>query len=426
MKKIKALSERCYFLFKTLEWSSSSELSGARSGVLSLVLIAFFISSPISVNSQPGNNLRVLAYYLGPADPIDKYDVKQMTHIIFCFGQINGNRFSLTKNDTAVIKKMVSLKQVNPGLKVILSLGGGRGCKTCSDAFSTDQGRVEFAQSMKETHEYFGTDGLDLDWEFPTVEHFVDQKYSPADKVNFTKLVEAIRKYNPGKELSFAAGAHAGIFEEVVEWEKVMKMMDYVNLMTYDIGSYQNRPDLPQYRHLALGEDAKITYHHTALYSTKDKLHAIPGKYAQFKTPGQERSVDWCVKYLLNMGIPSNKIIVGAAFYGRVYENVDYLNDGLYMPGTYKGGVSFKNFSTDLSADSGYVFHWDTSAQAPWAYNKGKRLFVTFDDKRSVELKTKYVIDNKLGGIMFWQLGNDSYRDGLLNVIDKTKKSYQP
>jgi chitinase len=392
--------------------------------IKSFILTLLLSGAHFSGASQSSEKMRVLAYYLGPADPIEKYDVTQMTHIIFCFGQINGNRFSLTKNDTVVIKKMVSLKKVNPGLKVILSLGGGRGCKTCSDAFSTEQGRVEFAQSMKETHQYFGTDGLDLDWEFPTIEHFVDQKYSPADKVNFTKLVEAIRKYNPGKELSFAAGAHAGIFEEVVEWEKVMKMMDYVNLMTYDIGSYQNRPDLPQYRHLALGEDAKITYHHTALYSTKDKLHAIPGKYAQFKTPGQERSVDWCVKYLLNIGIPSDKIIVGAAFYGRVYENVDYLNDGLFMPGTYKGGVSFKNFSTDLSADSGFVFHWDATAQAPWAYNKEKKLFVTFDDKRSVELKTRYVIDNKLGGIMFWQLGNDSYRDGLLDVIYRTRKNY--
>lgn len=379
----------------------------------------------INCYAQTADGIRVLAYYLGPADPIEKYDVTQMTHIIFCFGQINGNKFSLTKNDTAVIRKMVSLKSVNPQLKVILSLGGGRGCKTCSDAFSTEQGRIEFAQSIYETHRYFGTDGLDLDWEFPTIEHFVDQKYSPADKVNFTKLVETIRKYNPGKELSFAAGAHEGIFEEVVEWTKVMKMMDYVNLMTYDIGSYQNRPDLPQYRHLALGEDAKITYHHTALYSTPDKLHAIPGKYAQFKTPGQERSVDWCVKYLLKMGIPASKIIVGAAFYGRVYEEVSYLNDGLYMPGTYKGGVSFKNFETELSPDSGFVYHWDGIAQAPWMYNREKKIFVTFDDKKSVELKTKYVIDNKLGGIMFWQLGSDSFRNGLLDVIDRTRREYK-
>ncbi len=391
-----------------------------------LFTMLFALLLPFSVFSQDGRNIRVLAYYLGPAGQLDDYDVNRMTHIIFCFGQLNGNHFSITGADSVIVKKMVSLKKKNPDLKVLVSLGGGRGCKTCSEAFATREGRDEFARSMLEFHKYFGTDGLDLDWEFPGVEHFPGQKYSTDDKKNFTELVKAIRKYNPGYELSFAAGAHEGIFETVVEWKKVMRKLDYVNLMTYDIGSYQNRPRLPQYRHLSLGDDAKNTAHHTALYSTPDQLHSIPGSYAQFSTPGQERSVDFCVKYLVKMGIPSDKIIVGAAFYGRVYENVDNLNDGLYQPGRYKGTVAFKNFYSRLPADSGYAYHWDDIAKAPFLYNPTKKIFVTFDDKKSVGLKTKYAIDNKLGGIMFWQLGNDSPSDGLLETIDDVKKSYHP
>ena len=390
--------------------------------------LAFFALSllTIPVFSQSVNNIRVLAYYLGPAALLDNFDVNQMTHIIFCFGQLEGNRFKVSKGDSATILKMVSLKKKNPQLKVIISLGGGRGCKTCSDAFATETGREEFARSINEFHHNFGTDGLDLDWEFPNVEHFPGQKYSPADKKNFTRLVRTLRKFNPDYELSFAAGAHEGIFEEVVEWKKIMKKMDYVNLMTYDIGSYQNRPKLPQYRHLSLGDDAKNTAHHTALYSTPDQLHSVPGSYAQFSTPGQERSVDFCVKYLLNKGIPANKLIVGAAFYGRVYENVENVNDGLYQPGKYKGTVSFRNFSARFPADSGFVYHWDEIAKAPYLYNAQKKIFVTCDDRKSIELKTTYAIDNKLGGIMFWQLNNDAWSDGLLDEIDKVKKNYLP
>jgi chitinase len=380
----------------------------------------------IPVFSQSANNIRVLAYYLGPAAPLDNFDVNQMTHIIFCFGQLEGNRYKISKDDSATIQKMVSLKKKNPQLKVIISLGGGRGCKTCSDAFATESGREEFAKSINEFHRYFGTDGLDLDWEFPNIEHFPGQKYSPADKKNFTKLVHTIRKFNPDYELSFAAGAHEGIFEEVVEWKKVMRKMDYVNLMTYDIGSYQNRPKLTQYRHLSLGDDSKNTAHHTALYSTPDQLHSVPGSYSQFSTPGQERSVDFCVKYLLDKGIPANKLIVGAAFYGRIYENVENLNNGLYQPGKYKGGVSFRNLSAQFPADSGFVYHWDEIAKAPFIFNPQKKIFVTLDDKKSVGLKTQYVIDNKLGGIMFWQLNNDAFSDGLLNEIDLFKKKYLP
>jgi chitinase len=47
-------------------------------------------------------------------------------------------------------------------------------------------------------------------------------------------------------------------------------------------------------------------------------------------------------------------------------------------------------------------------------------LFATYDDKRSIEAKTNYVLKNHLGGIMFWHLPEDSYRDGLLDAIDRT------
>ena len=389
------------------------------------VLLSMLLSMVITFGfTQSENDIRVLAYYLGNSTDLDYYNVNQVTHIIFCFGQLDGNRLTLRKADSVTIQKMVSLKKKNPQLKVILSLGGGRGCKTCSDAFATEDGRKEFARSVQQYHEYFGTDGLDLDWEFPNIEHFPGQKYAPEDKKNFTKLVKELRRLGDQYELSFAAGAHEGIFETVVEWKKVMKYMDYVNLMTYDIGSYQNRPRFPEYRHLSLGSDSKNTAHHTALNSTPDQLHSIPGQYGQFMTPGQERSVDFCVKYLINLGIPREKIIVGAAFYGRVYEQVENLNNGLYQPGKSTGSVAYKNLKVQFPADSGYVYHWDDIAKAPYIYHPSRKIFVTYDDRRSVELKTKYVIDNKLGGIMFWQLRNDSYADGLLDAIDRVKKNY--
>ncbi len=77
--------------------------------------------------------------------------------------------------------------------------------------------------------------------------------------------------------------------------------------------------------------------------------------------------------------------------------------------------------TTQLSADSGWVYYWDEAASAPYLYNSSKKQFFTYDDKRSIELKTKYAIDNNLGGIMFWHLGGDVFRDGLLDAIDKVK-----
>src|SRR5688500_12023135 len=161
------------------------------------ILLAVLVFSLLSIAgfSQADNNIKVLAYYAGGPEELDNYDVNQITHIIFCFGRLEGNKFTVrTARDTAVIRKMVSLKKKNPKLKVILSLGGWGGCETCSDVFATREGRKEFAQSIKEHHRFFGTDGLDLDWEYPTVAGFPGHKYSPADKKNFTRLVQELRK----------------------------------------------------------------------------------------------------------------------------------------------------------------------------------------------------------------------------------------
>jgi chitinase len=64
---------------------------------------------------------------------------------------------------------------------------------------------------------------------------------------------------------------------------------------------------------------------------------------------------------------------------------------------------------------------WDDEAQAPFAYSESRGLFATFDDQRSVAMKTQYARDHKLGGIMFWELAEDRPENGLLTAIVAAK-----
>jgi chitinase len=358
-----------------------------------ILSMLFFLT--VTLFSQEQNKIRVLSYYSGPADALDNFDVNQMTHIIFCFGHLNGNKFGIrSARDTAIIQKMVSLKSKNPNLKVLISLGGWGGCKTCSDVFATKVGRQEFTQSIKEIYDYFKVDGLDLDWEYPGISGFPGHKFAPEDKKNFTKLVNELRKLGYEKELSFAAGASQRFIDSAVQWKKVMKKVNYVNLMTYDMS----------------GPGSKTAMHHTSLFSS----------------PEQPRSADWMVQSLIKLGVPPEKIVVGGAFYGKVFENVENVNNGLGQPAKFKTTFNFKNMPSLFPPDSGYVYHWDEAASAPYLYNAAKKQFLTYDDKRSIAEKTKYVINNKLGGIMYWHLGGDTFTDGLLNEIDKVKRTYVP
>src|SRR5690606_33537276 len=208
-----------------------------------------------------------------------------------------GNRLHVdNKGDSATIKKLVSLKKDHPILKVLLSLGGWGGCEFCSPVFSTDAGRKEFAESVKELNDYFLTDGIDLDWEYPGIPGHPGHAWQAADKPNFTELVKSIRNSLGEKhEISFAAGGFPRFLEESIEWDKVMPLVNNVNLMSYDLVS----------------GFSTVTGHHTPLYSNAN----------------QRESADDAIRYLISIGVPADKIVIGGAFYARTWENVENENN---------------------------------------------------------------------------------------------------
>ena len=331
----------------------------------------------------------MIAYYAGDAAAVDAYPVEKLTHIIFSFCHLQGNDLHIDNaNDTLIIRRLVELKKRNPSLKVILSIGGWGGCGPCSQAFSTDEGRKEFASSVKHLSEYCLTDGIDIDWEYPAIEGFPNHQYMPADKQNFTALMQSLRDTLGSRyEISFAAGGFEKFLHESVEWDKIAPLVDKVNLMSYDL----------------VNGNSTVTGHHTPLYST----------------PEQIESADNAVKYFDSIHFPLNKIVIGAAMYGRVFSVQTDADNGLYQQGSFDHGISFKNFNLDSMQQQGYVYYWDDTAKAPYMYNKTQMKLFSYDNERSMELKTKYAVSKGLNGIMFWQLGDDKSTSGLLNAIDK-------
>jgi chitinase len=355
--------------------------------LISVALLLLFANTGFAQT----NSMKVIGYFSGGTPEVDNVDAKKLTHIIFSFCHLKGNNLTVdSKKDSITISKLVALKKINPQLKVMLSLGGWGGCGPCSDVFASAKGREDFAESTLALNKLHRTDGIDLDWEYPTIEGYPKHTYRKEDRENFSDLVKVLRKkMGQGYEISFAAGGFKKYLEESVDWQVVMPLVDRVNLMSYDL----------------VNGYSTVTGHHTPLYSDK-------------KTP---ESTDFGVQYLISHGVPKNKIVIGGAFYARVWENVPNENHGLYQPGKFKAGIDFKRYEKEFSKENGFEYFWDDNTKASYFYNKEKGLFATGDDKKSIGLKTKYTRDQGLQGIMFWELTSDTPKNGLLAEIDRAK-----
>lgn len=357
---------------------------------LLLLLCAAACATAPKAGDSAKPSVAVIAYYAGDSTSFKQYPADKLTHIIYSFLHLKGNVLSFDKpEDKATVKALVALKVKNPSLKIMLSLGGWSGCETCSQVFSTAQGRTDFALSVKEILKATHTDGIDLDWEYPAIAGFPGHRFAPEDKPNFTLLVQALRKtLGNGYEISFAAGGFTEYLKKSVEWKAVMPLVNRVNLMSYDL----------------VNGYSTTTGHHTPLYST----------------PQQVQSVDNGVRFLDSLGVDSRKIVIGAAFYARIFGGVNAAANGLVQAGKFKKSVDYKYFNDSLSTVQGFVNYWDDLAKAPYAYNSRRKEFASFDDEKSVRLKTQYVMAKKLGGIMFWELTGDKPQRGLVDAIYTT------
>ena len=336
--------------------------------------------------------LAVMGYYTGDGRDLNRYDFTKLTHLIFSFVYLDGNQVSF-RDEAAVAayQRLLALKAEYPHLKVMLALGGWGGCEPCSEVFSSAENRRAFARSVKIVLTEIGGDGLDLDWEYPAIEGHPGHPYKPQDRQNFTALVQDLRS-TLGEEylITVAAGGFDEFLQKSLDWQQVTPLINSVNLMSYDL----------------VNGFSTVTGHHTPVYSTA----------------GQKQSTDNAVRYLLEAGVPAQKIVIGAAFYSRVWEGVQDSDNGRYQSGKHVPGLRYSQLIEEYRPDNGYQVFWDEEAGAAYAYDAKSQRYATFDTPQSVALKTRYAKELGLGGIMFWELPGDSDEGALVDAI-YTEKS---
>ena len=297
------------------------------------------------------------------------------------------------------------MKQVHRARRDIYpSLGGW----TLSDAFppmaADAASRRNFARNCRDLIVDYDFDGIDLDWEYPG---YAAHSGTPADTENFNLLLRDIRE-----ELD-ALGAETGRFYgltaalpcgpsniENINVAEAAKYLTEFNLMSYDFhGAWDD-----------------VTGMNSPLYDRSTD-----------KEPGW--SVDGCVQNWVARGAPRERLNIGLGFYGRSFRDAQSLD-------APHGGVDDMSWEIDEGSPQYFVsrsllslcghlvdqnscllllcifqnimdqlhsmsVQWDDESKTPYAFfNDRKGGFVSYDDERSICLKTEYAINNSLGGFV--------------------------
>lgn len=356
-----------------------------------------FASTP----AQP--ELRVVAYVAAWSMP-RAINAGKLTHINFAFAQIDGNgRIAFNQPESAAaLKTLLALKSQNPRLKILLSVGGW-GADGFSDAALTVDSRGTFARSAVELLRAHDLDGIDLDWEYPG-QGVAGIKHRIEDRTNFTLLLKMMREQlnaasdadglsGSDRYLLTIASADREYFDHV-EMAKIHTYLDWLNVMSYDF----------------FNSLTPTTGHHAGLFASA------------FAAPG-DRNADSSIRQHIAAGVPRSRLVLGVAFYGRAFAGVDPEDKGLHrVYERYQGDYSFAELKERLIGREGFVRYWDERARAAYLWNGRLRTFISYDDPEAIRAKAEYVRENRLGGMMFWELSQDR-DDELLDIIVQTLRS---
>ncbi|XP_037079609.1 acidic mammalian chitinase-like, partial [Pollicipes pollicipes] len=333
-----------------------------------------------------------------------KYDVEDIdpyicTHYVYTFAGL--------KNDHTIVSldpwndlyadygrgaylRFTRMKQKNPEIKTMLSIGGwNEGSRKYSQMASTAANRKKFINSVVKFLHKFNFDGLDLDWEYPTL-----RGGAPDDVDNYSLLLKELHeRLNPlGLLLSAAVSAGKQTIDPAYHLADLNKYLDIVNVMTYDYH----------------GDWDPFIGHNSPLYlSHLDVEHGNNFEYF---------SVNYSMNYYLRVIEPS-KLMLGMPFYGRGFVLANSEHHTPYDPSNgpmagcpYSGEPGFCGYNElcEKILKPTWTYVRDSEQKVIYGY-KGNT-WVGWDDLQAVKLKMEFLKSLGLGGAMIWAIDSDDFR----------------
>eukprot|EP00887_Chlorella_sp_A99_P002354 scaffold10.g2354.t1 len=324
------------------------------------------------------------------------------THINHAFASV-GSDYSIKTvewNDADLFAQYRALKQRNPKLKTLVSLGGwsftdpGPTQRIFGDMVSSAANRAAFIRSALAFTAQHGFDGVDLDWEYPGA---ADRGGRSTDKSGLVALVRELRA------AATAAGRPTFLVTMAVascpygcdglDLPGLMPYVDFLNLMTYDYnGAWASRT----------------------------------GANAPWKDPLGGNDIASTLDYYLNRNrVPPQKLSLGLGLYGRGWT----LRSAAPGAGLGAAAASLRAPVGACTQEAGYLAWYeiknlidqgatvkvDPITKSAWV-QKGTT-WISCDTPETLAMKIQAAKALGLGGIMAWDASMDDQQLTLMRLM---------
>ncbi|KAJ2654789.1 hypothetical protein IWW48_005903 [Coemansia sp. RSA 1200] len=353
-------------------------------------------------------------------------DFNAYTHINVAFASLMEDGSVEFNYQDAIKSVQEQVGTINGDAKLLVSVGGWNGSGNFSQVVADEVLSNTFVTAIAGLIETNELVGVDLDWVYPGRLGCEVNTVDPAnDTYNYLAFLKKLRaeldsRFDGHKLVTMAVRIQPFDVDgkPSTDISEFSEYVDYISLMQFDMNGSWNE---------VTGPNAPLD------------TGFVNGSGMSFNT---------AIKAWTDAGWPANKLIAGFAFYGRAATDIDDINNSnpsdqyqvqsptvpqgpldreMYLDHctgntTYSGIWSWESLRQTVLSDpltvgyTRYTRHWDTVSQTPWLFDSQSKMFISYDDTKSIELKVDSALANGLLGAMVWSMEMD-YQNELLDAI---------
>ena len=326
-----------------------------------------------------------------------------------------------------------TMKKQYPNVKLLLSVGGWAGSRGFYTMLDTDEGINTFADSAVEFLRKYNFDGIDIDFEYPSATATsgnpddkdlaeprrakLNERYNLMMKTLREKL-DAASKEDGKQYLQTAAVTASSWVLGGMSDNSYAQYLDFLSVMSYDFHGGWNE----YVENLA-------------------NIYPDPADRETVNMAMPTLNMDWAYRYYRGV-LPPEKIIMGIPYYTRGWENVQGGTNGLHgssktpATGIYNiwGDDDNKDGIIDpaganplwhvlnlMETDPNLNVHFDEVGGVPYVWQNEKKVFLSFENERSIDNRLEYIKEKNLGGALIWVMNGDygpnpNYKPGSTDI----------